>query len=96
MEECIFCFNTEDVFKLNGTCECRPTVDMACLEQWYKRQPDTCPICLKTYIEIIRVNTEQVDTRCGWVMCISKYTFAVSFATLIFSIIMYLNPSRSP
>lgn len=50
MQDCMFCLESgEDVFQLQGTCECRPLVHMKCVKGWFEYSDLTCPICLKKY-----------------------------------------------
>ena len=100
-EQCIFCFDTEDVFKLHGVCDCRPNVDMTCIKKWYEMKPDTCPICLETYIDIepdleaieaieARRRLNRIDNMWYKIYVFAKFSSVISFCILVFILAIYL------
>jgi len=101
-EQCIFCFNTEDVFKLHGVCDCRPNVDMVCIKKWYEMKPDTCPICLHSYIDS-ESNLEAIEAQRRlnrienmWykLYVFAKFSSLISLCILVFTLVMYLLSQR--
>jgi hypothetical protein len=90
-DQCIFCFNTEEVFKLHGLCDCRPNVDMTCIKKWYEMKPDTCPICLSVYLQIVPVPRQlSRDDILHRISVVCKFIFVISLAILICILILYL------
>jgi len=89
MNACIFCLEIGDTFNLTGPCDCRPTVDMKCLQEWQKSKADTCPICLVSYIVIDQgrignvIIRQPTDNRCVYCVlccmgCVGVLLFTIS------------------
>jgi hypothetical protein len=47
-EPCIFCLEDEPppIF-YQGVCKCHPPIHNSCINEWYKINPNSCPICLR-------------------------------------------------
>ena len=47
-EPCIFCLEDEPppIF-YQGVCKCHPPIHNSCINEWYKINPNCCPICLR-------------------------------------------------
>jgi E3 ubiquitin-protein ligase DOA10 len=50
---CIICHinlqNNEPPFKYDGTCECTPYIHTVCLNKWFEKKDNICPICHELY-----------------------------------------------
>jgi E3 ubiquitin-protein ligase DOA10 len=50
---CIICLvnsqNNEIPFKYDGLCQCTPYIHMVCLNKWFEKRDNICPICHGPY-----------------------------------------------
>ena len=50
---CIICLvnlqNNETPFKYNGMCQCTPYIHTICLNKWFEKRDNICPICHGPY-----------------------------------------------
>ena len=46
---CIICLQGIDTLIYNGLCNCKPIIHTKCLDEWFKSNSETCPICRIKY-----------------------------------------------
>ena len=50
LNACMICLEVSgDIIQYAGSCNCRPKLHIACLQQWLSVNSDTCPICRSKY-----------------------------------------------
>lgn len=90
---CIFCLNNEDTFQLHGVCECRPYVHNTCVKLWFENKKDTCPICIKSYVEEVHLtigDDEELMLFYRNLLKCARWCLAFSLIVLVISLILFL------
>ena len=72
---CIFCLddNPETII-YKGICNCHPHIHIECINNWFKINPSTCPICHIKYEIVIERSIKYKRYVCGFlylVCCLS-------------------------
>jgi len=50
LNACMICLEVSgDIIQYAGSCNCRPKLHIACLQQWFSINRNTCPICRHKY-----------------------------------------------
>ena len=71
---CIICLSSEpETYAYKGTCNCTPSVHIKCLDEWYKTNNKSCPICKKRLVIPSSEVNEAVRQRDRdiWICCAS-------------------------
>jgi hypothetical protein len=59
LKSCIFCLlDNPEIITYKSICDCHPSIHNECLNLWFEKNPNKCPICLinNQPINIIIVN----------------------------------------
>ena len=91
---CIICLQGTDTLIYTGPCNCKPVLHTKCLDEWFKTNTGTCPICRIKYTNIhtshilnVRqqeLNQNQNQEPNGLHCCFCVSTFIVIILTLMF------------
>ena len=81
--QCIICLQSEDTITYNGECNCKPIIHIKCLDEWFKVNSQTCPICRKVYTSTYYTNNVD-DPTAGCCCCCCIFTFIAVMACILF------------
>jgi len=79
--QCIICLQSEDTITYNGQCNCKPIIHIKCLEEWFKVNNQTCPICRKEYST---AQHSADDPTAGCCCCCCIFTFIAVMICILF------------